>query len=89
MTIHDPNISISRLVGANRKYIEEHVPHLASLLVEDLEVLFEKSEILVVGHRLETLISSLGQLRPDQHIIDLVRIADRVETPASYEGISW
>jgi GDP-mannose 6-dehydrogenase len=48
--IHDPQLSLGRVLGANREYLETHIPHIASLLVEGVEEMREQ-EVLVVGQR--------------------------------------
>jgi GDP-mannose 6-dehydrogenase len=87
--IHDPDIAISRLMGANRAYIEERVPHLASRLVDSLDELVERCDVLVVAHMPEGGTESLLQTRPDQRVIDLVRLSDPLRIPARYEGLVW
>ena len=47
--ILDRNVSIARLVGANRRYIEEEIPHIASLMCDEVEALLAHAEVLVVG----------------------------------------
>jgi GDP-mannose 6-dehydrogenase len=50
LKIYDPNVSVARLVGANRDYIERTIPHLSVLLVPTLEEATAGRELLVVGH---------------------------------------
>ena len=87
--IYDRNVSTSRLIGANRRFIEEHIPHLSSLLVEDVHALAADSDVIVVGYQSQEFTSVLGTLRKDQVVIDLARLAHEVSTPAKYEGICW
>jgi len=47
--ILDPSVSLAQLVGANRRYIEEEIPHIASLMCEDIQQLLDHAEVLVVG----------------------------------------
>ncbi len=89
VTIHDPDVSMSRLIGANRRYIEERVPHLSSLLIADLEPFLQEAELLVLGHRSTAVAAAIRSLRPDQFVIDLVGVEGRLDTPAGYEGICW
>src|SRR6266446_6546425 len=48
--ILDPNVALARLMGANRRYIEEEIPHIASLICENVETLLAHAEVLVVGN---------------------------------------
>ena len=87
--IHDRDVAISRLMGANRRYIEEHVPHLASRLVDSLDELVGRCDVLVVAHAPDDGAESLLRTRPDQRVIDLVRLSDPERIPARYEGLVW
>lgn len=69
----DRNVSISRLVGANRRYIEEEIPHIASLMCETVETLLAHSEVLVIGHASEDAAYALRAVAPDQVVVDLTR----------------
>jgi GDP-mannose 6-dehydrogenase len=71
--ILDGNVSVARLIGANRRYIETEIPHLASLLCADARELVEHAEVLVVGGRSEEAKDVLGRTRPDQVVVDLTR----------------
>ena len=47
--IHDPNVVMARLKGANRRYIEHEIPHMASLLCDSVDDLVAHAEVLVFG----------------------------------------
>lgn len=71
--ILDRSVSIARLGGANRRYIEEEIPHIASLMCETTDVLLAHAEVLVVAHADEQARGALAAARPDQLVIDLGR----------------
>jgi GDP-mannose 6-dehydrogenase len=87
--IYDRNVASSRLIGANKKFIEERIPHLSSLLVERPEDAVETAEVVVVGYRSTEFVPVLNRMRADQRIVDLARIDDRDTLTASYDGICW
>jgi GDP-mannose 6-dehydrogenase len=90
LAIYDRNVSIARLVGANRDYINTQIPHLSSLLTEQIDEILENSEVIVVGNNAPEFADALKRTRPDQVILDLVRVkTDRTEIPADYRGICW
>jgi GDP-mannose 6-dehydrogenase len=89
ISIYDRNVSLSRLIGANKRFIDEHIPHLSSLLVDRIEDLVEKAQVVVVGHNSPEFISALQRMRQDQVIIDLARIGKLDGLAASYDGICW
>ena len=47
--IHDTNVELSRLVGANRSYIGKQLPHIGRMLIDDIWAVVEHSEIMVIG----------------------------------------
>jgi GDP-mannose 6-dehydrogenase len=75
--ILDRNVSIAKLVGANRRYIEEEIPHIASLMCADVETLLAHAEILVVGNAGEEALAALAAAGPELAVIDLTRGAIR------------
>src|SRR5688572_23949916 len=91
LCIYDRNVSIARLVGANKDYINRQIPHLSSLLTESLDEVIDKSEVLVVGNGSPEFAGALRRTRPDQKIIDLFRLKniDREQIPGEYTGICW
>jgi GDP-mannose 6-dehydrogenase len=73
--ILDRNVSIARLIGANRRYIEEEIPHIASLMCENAEVLLAHAEVLVIGSISEEVALILEGIGPHQAVVDLTRHA--------------
>jgi GDP-mannose 6-dehydrogenase len=90
LKVFDPEVNLSRLMGANRRYIDEHLPHIGSLMCASLEQLVGDSEIIIVGLAAPALNARLIELcGPAHHVIDLVRLPERAGLRASYEGICW
>jgi GDP-mannose 6-dehydrogenase len=90
LKIFDRNVSLARLVGANKQYIEEQIPHLSRHLSESLDEVIEESEVIVIGNGSAEFSAAVQRCRPDQVVIDLVRIPlDFSQVQAQYDGISW
>jgi GDP-mannose 6-dehydrogenase len=90
LRIYDKNVSLARLVGANKAYINEQIPHLSSLLCETIDEVLDNSDVIVVGNGAPEFSDALKKTRPEQKIVDLVRVkTDRSQIPARYEGICW
>jgi len=90
LCIYDRNVSLAKLVGANKQYIEEQIPHLSSLLCPTIDDVIDKSEVIVIGNRSLEFTDAIKRCRADQIIIDLVRIPiPGVLLDADYRGICW
>lgn len=89
--IHDEEVALSRLVGANRRYIRQVLPHISHLLERDRPRFIRNSEVIVVAKQSAAHESLLnGGLPPGKVVIDLVRIAPRPpQNGCRYEGICW
>lgn len=49
LRIHDSQVSFSHLIGANRAYVEERLPHVRDLLTESAAEVAHYADVLVVG----------------------------------------
>jgi GDP-mannose 6-dehydrogenase len=87
--IYDRNVLTSRLIGANKRFIEEHIPHLSSILVDRIEDVVDTAEVVVVGYVSPEFIPALKRMRADQMIIDLARVSGYEGFAARYDGICW
>lgn len=89
--IWDENVSFGSLIGSNRQYIEETIPHIGSLLCPVLGLVVRNAELIVVATRGLDSKALLPHLRADHIIVDLVNLekARRPEGPAAYQGICW
>jgi len=90
LCIYDKNVSLAKLVGSNKEYIEKQIPHLSSLLCNAVDEVIEKSEVIVVGNQSPEFADALRKCRADQIIIDLVRLPIYGSLlQADYRGICW
>lgn len=70
--ILDHNVSVARLTGANRRYIEEEIPHIASVMCKEVEELLGHAEVLVIGNGGDETARVLAGAA-DRTVIDLTR----------------
>src|SRR5688500_7534805 len=90
LCIYDKNVSLARLVGANKQYINEQIPHLSQHLCESVDEVIDTSEVIVIGNSAAEFSQAVTRCRPDQIVIDLVRIPlDFSQVSAQYDGICW
>lgn len=89
--IWDDNVSMGRLIGSNRQYIEEVIPHIGSLLAPTVADVISNAEVVVIGTRGVVPEELSRFLRPDHVVVDLVNLErrSRPATSGSYEGICW
>jgi len=90
VTVHDRNVSLARLVGSNRRYIETEIPHIAALMRATPAEVVEASDVIVVGTADPAFEPVLRSLTDEKVVVDLVRIvADPGALAAEYYGINW
>ena len=90
LQIFDQDVLLSRLLGANRRFIEQHLPHIGDLLQPELEKVINEAEVLIVGVANKTVVEGLKQYaRADQVVIDLANLPDTAAVKARVEGLCW
>jgi len=89
--IWDDNVSLGRLIGSNREYIEQVIPHIGLLLNANLEEVLRDAEVVVIGTRDLNWDSLKNSIRRDQEVIDLVNLekSRRPQITSAYKGICW
>ncbi len=87
--IYDKNVSLAKLHGANKEFIEKRIPHIAELMVEDINNILNHSEVVIIGNKSKEFVDILPKLTPEQYVIDLVRISEEINTKANYDGLCW
>lgn len=89
--IWDREVSLGRLMGSNRQFIEEVIPHIGSLLCCSMEEVVQRAEVVLVGTKAFEKQTLVTLLQPGQIVIDLVNLdkQHRLSGPADYDGICW
>jgi GDP-mannose 6-dehydrogenase len=87
--VFDPYIQYSRLVGANRRFIDAAVPHVIDLLANSIDEVLESCDCVVIANRDPLFEPVLDRLREGQVVVDLVRIRNSARTADSYQGLAW
>lgn len=90
LTIYDPEVHLAQLLGANRRYVETHLPHIGKLLRADIVDVIRDAEVLVVGLSTAEVAQALAlHARADQTVIDLVRLPNAPDLVARVQGLCW
>lgn len=88
--IYDRDVSMARLMGGNKEFIEKEIPHLSCLLARSLEEVTDFAEIIVIGNGNKEFGEVFTKRRSDQVIIDLVRmLSDSGKSQPNYHGMCW
>ncbi len=90
LSIFDPDVQLSRLLGANRRFIETQLPHIGDLLNPDIDKVIDEADVLVVGVSNPVIFDALAsRTRPEQTVIDLVNLPNAQAIAARVEGLCW
>ncbi len=86
IAIYDKHVNLSRLIGTNKEFIDQHIPHLSDLILNDIDEVINKSETIIINHKIDGFEQYI-QKHPNKLFIDLARLTDK-KYP-NYEGICW
>ncbi len=88
--IYDPEVRVSRLVGANKRYIDEVIPHIGDSMCETIEETVRDTDVVVIGLSDAHIIDELyGFATSKQFFLDLVGIPEPERLKGEYRGICW
>ena len=87
--VYDKNVKIASLLGANRDFILNHIPHISKLMVEDIDAVLDHAQTVVVGNQDPDFRTVPDRLRKEQRLVDFARITNRKSGDGKYDGICW
>jgi GDP-mannose 6-dehydrogenase len=87
--IYDKNVQVARLVGANRDFILNRIPHISRLMVDNIDAVLQHGETIVVGNKSAEFESVPQRLHKGQCLVDFVRISNYPNNNGEYSGICW
>lgn len=88
MRVYDRSVSLARLVGANKAYIEKEIPHISRLLSNDLAEVVAYADVIVVGHRSQEFADAVRGAT-GKTVVDLARVFDTLPDDPRYLGFNW
>jgi len=89
LRIFDRNVSLASLVGANRDFILNRIPHISRLMVNGIDAVLDHAETIVIGNKDPEFEGVLERLHEGQNLVDFVRITNRRSENGKYDGICW
>ncbi|MDH3726293.1 MAG: nucleotide sugar dehydrogenase [Myxococcales bacterium] len=89
LRLYDKNVKIASLVGANKDYILNKIPHISKLMVDSIDDVLAHAETLVIGNASDEFRNVIDRLSEGQVVVDFVRLGDRKSDDARYDGICW
>ncbi len=90
LRLYDKNVNIASLVGANKDFILNRIPHISKLMVNDIGDVLEHAQTVVIGNKDPEFGDVPDRLRDEQVLVDFVRVAgSRRSQERKYDGICW
>ena len=89
LRIYDKNVNIASLVGANRDFILNRIPHISKLMVSEIDAVLAHAKTVVIGNNDPDFRTVPERMRQGQILVDFVRIANRRSEKGKYDGICW
>lgn len=89
LSIYDRDVSLAKLFGANKEYIEREIPHISQLMCKDINDVVDNSDVIVLGNKADEFRLIESRLNNDQIVIDLVRCFEGKPSDDHYHGVCW
>jgi GDP-mannose 6-dehydrogenase len=90
LSVYDRDVHLSRLLGANKRFIERHLPHIGQLIRADLREVVADSDVLIVSLSDTEVLEALRHaVRIEQKVIDHVRMPAGATWRCDVEGLCW
>ncbi|HWQ35051.1 MAG TPA: UDP-glucose/GDP-mannose dehydrogenase family protein [Blastocatellia bacterium] len=89
LAIYDREVQLARIFGANKEYLEREIPHISSLMLDEVGEVVDRSDVIIIGKKDQEFQFLADKLNNGRVVIDLVRMLEPVSAQQSYQGICW
>lgn len=90
LRIYDPEVNLSRLIGANKRFIEESIPHIGNLMVHSINEVMAHGQVIIIGTSGKELLDDVVRgVTPQHRVVDLIGISKQELNCEHYEGVCW
>jgi GDP-mannose 6-dehydrogenase len=89
LRIYDKNVKLASLVGANRDFILNRIPHISHLMVDGVDAVLDHAQTVVIGTNDPDFLPVPDRLREGQFLVEFARMANRGSGNGKYDGICW
>ena len=89
LRIYDKNVRIASLVGANRDFILNRIPHISRLMVDHVDAVLDFAQTIVIGNRDPEFATVPDKLHDGQSVVDFIRISNYKNLNGKYDGFCW
>ena len=89
LRIYDRNVNLAKLIGANRDYILNAIPHISNIMVDSIDEIMAHADVVVIGSDDPEFKNIPDIAREGQTVVDLVRIAHDFNENENYHGLCW
>src|SRR5262249_4016227 len=89
LRIYDKNVNLAKLMGSNRDFILNRIPHISKLMVNGIDAVLQHAQTIVIGNKDPEFDGVWERLEEGQRVVDFVRITNRRSENGKYEGICW
>lgn len=89
LRIYDKNVRLASLVGANRDFILNRIPHISRLMVDGIDAVLEHAQTVVIGTNDPDFSQVPDRLHSGQVLVEFVRTSNARNGHGKHDGISW
>jgi GDP-mannose 6-dehydrogenase len=80
---------LAKLYGANKRYLDETIPHVTSLMESSVSKVLDTSDLVIVSKKTDEFKKEIDANQRGIFVVDLVRLFADYKNRSAYEGISW
>lgn len=89
LRIYDPQLNVARLLGSNRRVIDLKMPHLASLLKDNLKDALGAGGLVIAAQKCASIADLAAHVTQKHHVLDVNGWPELRTLPSHYEGLCW